>query len=336
MAGMSMTSRQVVRRNRTIPERGATYYFGSSVQPGRAGARAPWLRSTEFLRPDASPPQDQDRARRQPRRNRHPRDARRQRARHEDRRGLPRRTSSRCTASRRTRPTGSAKGMGPVEAYLSIPEIIRVAPNAAPMRSIRATGLLSENPEFVDACAEAGIIFIGPTPETMRASATRCARATWRWRPACRSSRRPSRCRRRLPKCSSWPRQVGYPGDAQGHLGRRRARHARHRRRATNCSSRGADGTARGEGRLRQGRGLSRKADRARPPRRGADPRRHARQPRAPVRARLLGAAPQPEGRRARAGALSWTTRSGSELCELGLRIGRARRTTSAPARSSS
>jgi pyruvate carboxylase len=58
-------------------------------------------------------------------------------------------------------------------------------------------------------------------------------------------------------------------------------------------------------GRLRQRRGLSRKAGAPRPPRRGADPGRHARQPGAPVRARLLGAAPQPEGGRARAGALS-------------------------------
>lgn len=29
-------------------------------------------------------------------------------------------------------------------------------------------GLLSENPEFVDACVAAGITFIGPTAETMR------------------------------------------------------------------------------------------------------------------------------------------------------------------------
>ena len=29
-------------------------------------------------------------------------------------------------------------------------------------------GLLSESPEFAEACAASGIIFIGPTPETMR------------------------------------------------------------------------------------------------------------------------------------------------------------------------
>jgi hypothetical protein len=48
-------------------------------------------------------------------------------------------------------------------------------------------------------------------------------------------------------------------------------------------------------------RGLSGKAGRARPPCRGADPRRHPWQRRASVRARLHRAAPQPEGRRARA-----------------------------------
>ena len=47
-------------------------------------------------------------------------------------------------------------------------------------------GFLSESPEFADACAEAGIIFIGPTAETMRSSATRSRRAIWRSRPACR------------------------------------------------------------------------------------------------------------------------------------------------------
>ena len=94
-------------------------------------------------------------------------------------------------------------------------------------------------------------------------------------------------------------------GDAEGVMGRRRPRHAR--RSATEATSlREVDrGQARGQGRLRQGRGLSREAGRARPPRRGADPRRHARQRRASVRARLLDPAPQPEGRRARAGALS-------------------------------
>ncbi|MBL4811657.1 MAG: pyruvate carboxylase, partial [Rhodobacteraceae bacterium] len=58
--------------------------------------------------------------------------------------------------------------LGPVAAYLSIEEIIRVAKMAGADAIHPGYGLLSENPEFVDACAEAGIVFIGPKAETMR------------------------------------------------------------------------------------------------------------------------------------------------------------------------
>ncbi|MFO1074934.1 MAG: pyruvate carboxylase [Geminicoccaceae bacterium] len=60
------------------------------------------------------------------------------------------------------------KGMGPVEAYLAIPEVIRVAREAAVDAIHPGYGLLSESPEFAQACADAGILFIGPRPETMR------------------------------------------------------------------------------------------------------------------------------------------------------------------------
>jgi pyruvate carboxylase len=61
------------------------------------------------------------------------------------------------------------EGLGPVAAYLSIPEIIRVAKMSGADAIHPGYGLLSENPDFVDACVEAGITFIGPTAETMRA-----------------------------------------------------------------------------------------------------------------------------------------------------------------------
>ncbi len=60
------------------------------------------------------------------------------------------------------------EGLGPVAAYLSIPEIIRVAKMAGADAIHPGYGLLSENPDFVDACEEAGITFIGPTSATMR------------------------------------------------------------------------------------------------------------------------------------------------------------------------
>ena len=61
------------------------------------------------------------------------------------------------------------EGLSPVGAYLSIPEIIRVAKQCGADAVHPGYGLLSENPDFVDACDQAGITFIGPRAETMRA-----------------------------------------------------------------------------------------------------------------------------------------------------------------------
>ncbi len=61
------------------------------------------------------------------------------------------------------------EGMGPVAAYLSIDEIIRVAKECGADAIHPGYGLLSENPEFVDACEANNITFIGPKAATMRA-----------------------------------------------------------------------------------------------------------------------------------------------------------------------
>jgi len=61
------------------------------------------------------------------------------------------------------------EGLGPVAAYLSIEEIIRVAKACGADAIHPGYGLLSENPDFVDACAANGITFIGPKADTMRA-----------------------------------------------------------------------------------------------------------------------------------------------------------------------
>ena len=60
-------------------------------------------------------------------------------------------------------------GMGPVAAYLSINEIIRVARDCGADAIHPGYGLLSENPDLVDACERNGIVFIGPQASTMRA-----------------------------------------------------------------------------------------------------------------------------------------------------------------------
>ena len=74
------------------------------------------------------------------------------------------------------------EGLGPVAAYLSIPEIIRVARLSGADAVHPGYGLLSENPDFVEAVEAAGLTFIGPSAATMRrlgdkASARRVAEA---------------------------------------------------------------------------------------------------------------------------------------------------------------
>ncbi|MBS4960561.1 MAG: pyruvate carboxylase [Clostridiales bacterium] len=56
---------------------------------------------------------------------------------------------------------------GPIDAYLDINTIIKIAKTKQCDAIHPGYGFLSENPEFVEACEKAGIAFIGPTKETM-------------------------------------------------------------------------------------------------------------------------------------------------------------------------
>ena len=67
------------------------------------------------------------------------------------------------------------RGLGPIEAYLSIDEVLRVARQADADAIHPGYGFLSENPEFAEACAASGITFIGPKPETMRSLGNKVA-----------------------------------------------------------------------------------------------------------------------------------------------------------------
>lgn len=59
------------------------------------------------------------------------------------------------------------KNKGPIEAYLSIDEIIKLARKKGVDAIHPGYGFLSENPDFARKCEESGIEFIGPTPEMM-------------------------------------------------------------------------------------------------------------------------------------------------------------------------
>src|SRR5512141_1706666 len=60
------------------------------------------------------------------------------------------------------------EGKGPIEAYLDIDDIIRVALECGADAIHPGYGFLSENPDFADACDAAGIVFVGPTAEQQR------------------------------------------------------------------------------------------------------------------------------------------------------------------------
>jgi len=60
------------------------------------------------------------------------------------------------------------EGKGPVEAYLDIEGILAIAREAHVDAIHPGYGFLAENPEFARACAAAGVVFVGPQPESMR------------------------------------------------------------------------------------------------------------------------------------------------------------------------
>ena len=68
--------------------------------------------------------------------------------------------------------------IGPSQAaksYLNIPTIIEVARHAGAQAIHPGYGFLSENATFVDACAAAGLIFVGPSAESQRAMGEKTA-----------------------------------------------------------------------------------------------------------------------------------------------------------------
>jgi acetyl-CoA carboxylase biotin carboxylase subunit len=61
------------------------------------------------------------------------------------------------------------------QSYLSIPKLLEVAREAGAQAVHPGYGFLSENAEFVDACHEAGLIFVGPSAQAQRAMGEKTA-----------------------------------------------------------------------------------------------------------------------------------------------------------------
>ena len=83
------------------------------------------------------------------------------------------------------------------DSYLNIPRIIEAARRSGADAIHPGYGFLSENPEFAEACAKAGIVFVGPPPSAMRAMGSKSAAKT-------------------LMEKSGVPLLPGYHGERQG------------------------------------------------------------------------------------------------------------------------
>ena len=181
----------------------------------------------------------------------------------------------------------------PIRAYLDIDGIVGLARPRSGCHSSRLW-LPFGKPGLCPACAAAGIVFVGPRPESSIGSATRSKPGD---RPG---SRRPGPARQRgrgEDQCRG-PRpgeEARISGHRQGVDGRRRPGHARRCRRRQPRRSPGP-GPPRGRRRLRHLPTFSWKSScPPGPAHRGATGRRPARQPGPPLRTRLLLAATSSE-----------------------------------------
>ena len=172
-----------------------------------------------------------------------------------------------------------------MSSYLAIDEIVAVGADALHP----GYGFLSENPALARACAKAGIAFVGPSPDAIELMGDKV-----RAKEAAQQAG--------VPVVESLQRRGGahqrrLPAAGQGRGGRRRARDAR--RRGARRPRRGDRGrAARGRGRLRRRPRVHRALPAARAAHRGPGHRRHARHRALARRARVLAAAPPPEGAR--------------------------------------
>jgi pyruvate carboxylase len=100
---------------------------------------------------------------------------------------------------------------GPVEAYLAIDDILRIAREAGVDAIHPGYGFLSENPAFAQACAAAGIVFIGPTPDTMRALGNKVSARNLATAAGVPTMPATPPLPQEIQECARFANSIGYP-----------------------------------------------------------------------------------------------------------------------------
>ena len=113
------------------------------------------------------------------------------------------------------------------QSYLSMPNIISAALTTGAQAVHPGYGFLAENAAFARACADSGLVFIGPSPEAIERMGDKAvARATAEAAgvPTVPGSDGPVES---YEEALRFANEVGFPGVGQGVGGRRRQGHAR-------------------------------------------------------------------------------------------------------------
>jgi hypothetical protein len=188
------------------------------------------------------------------------------------------------------------------DSYLHIPAIISAAEVTDTVAIHPGYGFLSENADFAERVERSGFVFIGPKPDTIRLMGDKVSaiRAMKQAGVPCVPGSDGPIDDEQQAHAGAGPRDR-LPGHHQGRRRRRRARHARGALRCDAAERHLAD-QGRGRRRLRQRRGLHGEVPGEPAPRRVPGAGRQLRQRHPPGRARLLHAAPPPEGHRRGAG----------------------------------
>ena len=285
-------------RRRPRPGRGGGVHGRRHRRPAdvRRKARKACRRSSTSGR--RAGPDDQAGAHREPRRDRAAHRPRVPRARRRDRRGLlgrrhPGARMSRppigpCTSARRPRSRATCRST----------RLIDAARRSGADAVHPGYGFLSQNPSFAAACEKAGIVFVGPPSSVLAQMGSKiAARRLMETAGVPVVPGRDAAGISRTSGIAAAVERVGLPAlvKASAGGGGKGMRRVDAGGDIADGHSGGAPGS---DGGVRRRHALRRAAHPAAAPRRGADLRRQPRQRRAPVRARVLGAAAASEGHR--------------------------------------